>query len=56
MRSKGDGAAETLDVPRTLTLEDAIQYLADDELLEVTPQSLRLRKMYLSPIDRKRNK
>jgi GTP-binding protein len=38
LRSKGDGEGIRLDVPRNMTLEDAMSYLGDDELLEVTPQ------------------
>ncbi|MBI3627055.1 hypothetical protein HY224_03345 [Candidatus Uhrbacteria bacterium] len=55
MRSKGEGGMEHFDTPRNLTLEEFIEYLGDDELLEVTPKSLRLRKMYLTSIERKRN-
>ena len=40
--------------PRILTLEDMITYVGDDELVEVTPKSLRLRKKLLDPNDRKR--
>ncbi|MEY4745402.1 MAG: hypothetical protein RL272_1347 [Candidatus Parcubacteria bacterium] len=54
MRSKGDGAAESLDTPRTMGLEDALEYVGDDELVEVTPKNIRLRKMLLDPNDRKR--
>ena len=37
-----------------MTLEQAISYIADDELVEVTPRSIRLRKRLLDPNDRKR--
>jgi len=37
-----------------MTLEQAIAYIEDDELVEVTPQSIRIRKRELSPHDRKR--
>jgi len=37
-----------------LRLEEAIAYIADDELVEVTPKSLRMRKRLLNPLDRKR--
>ncbi len=40
--------------PRILTLEEALEYLNDDELCEVTPQSVRLRKKYLTKSDRER--
>lgn len=56
MRSAGEGVSEKFHTPRMLSLEESIEYLGDDELLEVTPQSLRLRKMYLKKNDRKRVK
>jgi GTP-binding protein len=56
MRSKGDGEGIRLDVPRTLTLEDSLQYIGDDEMLEVTPKSLRIRKTILPHHLRKRAK
>ncbi|MBI1833550.1 MAG: translational GTPase TypA [Candidatus Andersenbacteria bacterium] len=56
MRAVGDGAAEGLHAHKDLSLEEAIEYLGDDELLEVTPKNLRLRKMFLSKHDRKRAK
>ena len=37
-----------------MSLEEAIAYINDDELLEVTPKSLRLRKRHLDPHERKR--
>ncbi len=54
MRSKGEGEAIRLDVPRAMGLEDAIEYIGDDELVEVTPKSIRIRKMILASIERKR--
>lgn len=56
MRSKGDGVAEVLKVPRTLTLEEAIEYIGDDELVEVTPQSIRIRKVWLTEAEEARAK
>jgi GTP-binding protein len=56
MRAKSDGGMEFLKVPRTLSLEESIEYLADDELAEITPKSIRLRKMYLKENDEKRLK
>jgi GTP-binding protein len=53
-RAKNDGLQEQLEVPRKLTLEDAIDYISDDELLEITPKSIRIRKLYLTENDRKR--
>lgn len=42
--------------PRTVfSLEEALEYIKEDELVEVTPKSMRMRKLYLSQIDRKRN-
>ena len=40
--------------PQVMTLEQAIAYLADDELVEVTPHSIRLRKRLVDPNDRNR--
>ena len=55
MRSKGDGKAEHFDTPVTLSLEEAIEYIGEDELLEVTPKGLRLRKTILDSLQRKRS-
>lgn len=52
MRASGSDEAVTLVPPRKMSLEDMIAYINDDELVEVTPQSLRLRKKFLSPNDR----
>ncbi|MFH1973570.1 MAG: translational GTPase TypA [Patescibacteria group bacterium] len=54
MRSKGDGVSESLETPRSQSLEEAMEYLGDDELLEVTPESLRIRKRLLKAHERKR--
>jgi GTP-binding protein len=54
MRSKGDGVAEGLNTPRDMSLEEALEYLGDDELLEVTPVNLRIRKQFLKEFERKR--
>jgi GTP-binding protein len=54
-RASGKDEAVRLTTPRTMTLEDAIAYIADDELVEVTPISVRIRKRYLDPNVRKRN-
>ena len=48
MRAKSDGGMEFLKVPRSMTLEEAVEYIGDDELVEVTPKSIRLRKKYLT--------
>ncbi|MBI4142579.1 translational GTPase TypA, partial [Candidatus Uhrbacteria bacterium] len=55
MRSKGEGESIRVDVPRTMGLEDAIEYIGDDEFVEVTPKSIRIRKQILSSIARKRD-
>jgi GTP-binding protein len=54
IRSSTAEEAIRLTPPRVLTLEGALEFLAEDELLEVTPQSLRLRKKLLSETGRKR--
>ena len=48
MRASGSDEALRLIPPRQLSLEGSIEFLSDDELLEVTPKSLRLRKRILS--------
>jgi len=54
IRTTAKDEAVRLTPPQVMTLEQAIAYLADDELVEVTPQSIRLRKRLLDPNDRKR--
>ena len=44
-----------LKAARKLSLEAALEYIEDDELVEVTPENIRLRKVWLDPNDRKRN-
>ncbi|MXP10085.1 translational GTPase TypA [Pseudoblastomonas halimionae] len=53
-RSTGKDDAIKLTPPRKMTLEQAIAYIQDDELVEVTPQNVRLRKRYLDPHERKK--
>ncbi|WP_221088850.1 translational GTPase TypA [Deinococcus aquaedulcis] len=53
VRSAGADEALTLIPPKRLSLEDALEYIADDELVELTPQSIRLRKKILNPSFRK---
>ncbi|SLN54328.1 hypothetical protein ROG8370_02457 [Roseovarius gaetbuli] len=55
VRASGTDEAVRLTTPITLSLEQAIAYIDDDELVEVTPNSIRMRKRYLDPIERKRN-
>ncbi|MGH7173415.1 MAG: translational GTPase TypA, partial [Gemmataceae bacterium] len=54
MRAAGSDKSIILKPPRQLTLELALEYIEDDELVEVTPKAIRLRKMYLKENDRKR--
>jgi opacity protein-like surface antigen len=54
IRAAGKDEAVRLTPPRRMSLEQAIAYIDDDELVEVTPKSIRLRKRFLEPEDRKR--
>ncbi|TBX20724.1 translational GTPase TypA [Nioella sediminis] len=54
VRASGTDEAVRLTTPVTMTLEQAIAYIDDDELVEVTPNAIRLRKRYLDPHERKR--
>jgi GTP-binding protein len=54
MRSKSSDENIQLEPPRELTLEGALEYIEEDELIEVTPLSIRLRKRFLSANDRKK--
>jgi GTP-binding protein len=54
VRAAGADEAVVLVPPRRMTLEEMMSYINDDELVEVTPKSLRLRKRLLDPNDRKR--
>ena len=54
MRSKGEGNTEHFNVPKTMGLEDALEYIGDDELVEVTPKNVRIRKIHLTEVDAKR--
>ena len=55
IRAAGKDDAMLLIPPRKMSLEQAIAYVEDDELVEVTPSAIRLRKRYLDPHQRKRN-
>jgi GTP-binding protein len=55
MRSAGADIKTVLTPAVKMSLEQALGFIADDELLEVTPKSLRLRKKYLTNLDRIRN-
>ncbi|MGD9294493.1 MAG: translational GTPase TypA [Roseobacter sp.] len=54
VRASGSDEAVRLTPPMTLSLEEAIAYISDDELVEVTPNAIRLRKRFLDPHERKR--
>ncbi|MBI5422362.1 translational GTPase TypA, partial [Candidatus Peregrinibacteria bacterium] len=56
MRASGSDEAIRLTPPEEITLEKALSYIQDDEYVEVTPKSIRLRKKYLSDIDRRRQR
>jgi GTP-binding protein len=53
-RAKNEGLADQLEVPITLSLEDCLDYISDDELVEITPTSTRIRKKYLNENERKK--
>ena len=54
IRAAGKDDAVRLTPPIQMTLEKALAYIADDELVEVTPESIRLRKRHLDPHERKK--
>jgi len=54
VRASGTDEAVRLTTPITMSLEEAIAYIDDDELVEVTPNAIRLRKRFLDPHERKR--
>ena len=51
MRSKGEGTMEHFNTPRIMGLEDALEYIDDTELVEVTPKSIRIRKVILDEVE-----
>ena len=53
-RSSTSDISVQLTPPRTFTLEEALEYITDDELVEITPQNVRMRKRLLSAVDRKK--
>lgn len=55
-RSSGADEAINLVTPKKFTLEEALEFIEDDEYVEVTPEDIRLRKKYLDPKERYRNK
>ncbi|MBN1258558.1 translational GTPase TypA [Candidatus Peregrinibacteria bacterium] len=54
VRSKGDGVSEHFNTPKIMGLEEALEYIDDSELVEVTPQSVRIRKIVLDENEAKR--
>ena len=56
MRSKGEGVSVYFKTPKEMGLEDALEFIADDELVEVTPQNVRIRKMILDQVEARRKK
>lgn len=54
MRSKNDGSAEHFNTPKKMDLEDSLEYIGNDELVEVTPKNIRIRKMVLDEADARR--
>jgi GTP-binding protein len=54
MRASSADKGIQLTPPVVFTLEEALEYIEDDELVEITPQSIRLRKRILSAINRKK--
>lgn len=55
VRSTGNDEAMKLVPPRVFSLEEALEFINDDELVEITPDSIRLRKRYLTNLDRRRH-
>ncbi|MCX6720878.1 MAG: translational GTPase TypA [Candidatus Staskawiczbacteria bacterium] len=53
-RSVGDASLDYFRVPKTMELEDALEYIGDDELVEITPKNVRIRKLHLKEVDQKR--
>jgi GTP-binding protein len=56
MRASGSDRAMKIAPAQKLSLEEALEYIKDDELVEVTPNHVRLRKRYLTDNERKRMK
>lgn len=56
MRSKGEGTSEHFDAPKLMGLEDALEYIDDTELVEVTPKNIRIRKIILDLQEEKRKR
>lgn len=56
MRSKGEGGMEHFNTPKVMSLEDSLEFIADDELVEVTPKNIRLRKIILDEVEERRKR
>ena len=56
MRSKGEGVSVHFNTPKIMDLEDALEYISDDELVEVTPQNIRIRKMILDETEERKKR
>jgi len=56
VRASGTDEALKLTPPKLMTLEEAIDYISEDEYVEITPETIRLRKKFLNEGERKRNK
>lgn len=54
MRSKGEGENEHFNTPRVLSLENALEYIDDEELVEITPKNIRIRKVVLDEVAERR--
>jgi GTP-binding protein len=54
MRASGKDEAVTMQPPKRMSLEESIAWIEDDELVEVTPNHIRIRKRWLDPVERKR--
>ena len=55
IRSTGNDEAMKLVPARVFSLEEALEFINDDELVEITPDAIRLRKRYLTNLDRRRH-
>ena len=54
MRASGSAEKASIAPPKVFTLEEALEYIKEDEYVEVTPKAMRLRKILLNEVDRKR--
>lgn len=56
MRSKGEDVSAHLNAPLKMDLEDALEYINDEELVEVTPKNIRIRKIVLDELEERRKR